>query len=146
MDYDPIKKGKMDEMPVKPNLPNYDQARAEFTWEDVKNELDGFDNGGINIAYEVVDRHLGTPLRNKTALFWEGKGGETEAYSFHELSRLSNRFAHALRKLGVKKGDRVFTYMDRIPEQYIGLLGALKAEASLAPFFRRSDLTRLRTG
>ncbi|UCB48364.1 MAG: acetate--CoA ligase [Deltaproteobacteria bacterium] len=135
MDYDPIKKSKMDEMPVQPNLSNYDRARATFKWEDVKKELDWFDNGGINIAYEVVDRHLRTPLKDKIALYWEGKEGETEAYSFHDLSRLSNRFANALRKLGVKKGDRIFTYMDRIPEQYIGLLGALKAGAVIGPLF-----------
>jgi acetyl-CoA synthetase len=135
MDYDPIKKGKIDEIPVQPNLANYDRTRATFEWEDVEKGLDWFDNGGINIAYEVVDRHLRTPLKDKIALYWEGKDGETEAYSFHDLSRLSNRFANVLRKLGVKKGDRVFTYMDRIPEQYIGLLGALKAGGVIGPLF-----------
>ncbi|MEE9612528.1 MAG: acetate--CoA ligase [Desulfatiglandales bacterium] len=132
MDYEPIKK---DELLVEPNLLDYNKVREGFKWENIKKELDWFDNGGINIAYEVLDRHLKTPLKNKVALYWEGKDGETEEYSFHDLSRLSNRFAGALRNLGVRKGDRIFTYMDRIPEQYIGLLGALKAGGVIGPLF-----------
>jgi len=135
MDYDPIKKGEIAEMRVKPNLLEYEKAREEFGWEDIKEELDWFDGGGINIAYEVLDRHLKTPLKDKIALFWEGKDGESEEYTFNDLSRLSNRFAGALRKVGFKKGDRVFTYMDRTPEQYISLLGALKAGGVIGPLF-----------
>jgi acetyl-CoA synthetase len=132
MDYEPIKKNKMS---VEPNLLDYNKVREDFKWEDIKKELDWFDNGGINIAYEVLDRHLKTPSKDKIALYWEGKDGETEEYTFHDLSRLSNRFAGALRNLGVKKGDRIFTYMDRIPEQFIGLLGALKVGGVIGPLF-----------
>ena len=135
MDYDPIKKGEIAEMRVKPNLLEYEKAREEFGWEDIKKELDGLDGGGINIAYEVLDRHLKTPLKDKIALFWEGKDGESEEYTFNDLSRLSNRFAGALSKVDFKKGDRIFTYMDRTPEQYISLLGALKAGGVIGPLF-----------
>ena len=135
MDYDPIKKGEITAMPVEPNLLDYQKAREAFRWEDIKKELDGFESGGINIAYEIVDRHLNTPLRDKIALYWEGKNNEQEEYSFHRLSKLSNRFASAMKKLGVKKGDRIFTYMDRTPEQYIGLLGALKVGGVIGPLF-----------
>lgn len=135
MDYDPIKKGKIDEMPVQPNLLDYERAKEEFRWEDVKKELDWFDGGKINIAYQVLDRHIKTPLRDKIALYWESKDGESEKYSFLDLSKLSNRFANALRKLGVRKGDRVFTYMDRTPEQYISLLGGLKVGGVIGPLF-----------
>jgi acetyl-CoA synthetase len=135
MDYDPIKKGEVSKMPVQPNLLDYKKAREAFSWEGVKKELDGFDDGGINIAYEVLDRHLKTPLKDEIALYWEGKNGESEEYSFHDLSKLSNRFAGALRNLGVRKGDRIFTYMDRIPEQYITLLGALKVGGVIGPLF-----------
>jgi hypothetical protein len=41
MDYDPIKKGDITEMPVKPNLLEYERAREEFRWEEVSKELDG---------------------------------------------------------------------------------------------------------
>jgi acetyl-CoA synthetase len=135
MDYDPIKKGDITEMPVKPNLLEYERAREEFRWEEVSKELDWFDGGKINIAHQLVDRHLKTPLKDKVALFWEGKNGESEEYTFNDLSRLSNRFAGALKKCGVGKGDRVFTYMDRTPEQYISLLGALKAGGVIGPLF-----------
>jgi acetyl-CoA synthetase len=135
MDYDPIKKGEIAELQVEPNLLEYERAREEFRWEDVKKELDWFDGGKINIAYEALDRHIKTPVRDKIALYWEGQSGGNERYTFYELSKLSNRFAGALRSLGVQKGDRIFTYMDRIPEQYISLLGALKVGGVIGPLF-----------
>lgn len=135
MNYTPIKKDTVNNMPVKPNLLDYERARETFRWEDVKKELDWFGDGRINICYEVLDRHLKTPLKDKIALYWEGKDGESEEYSFLDLSRLSNRFANGLQKLGVNKGDRIFTYMDRIPEQYISLLGALKVGGVIGPLF-----------
>ncbi len=133
--YDPITKGSLDEMPVKPNLRDYDEARKTLSWEVVKKELDWFDDGGLNIAYEAIDRHLKTTAKDRIAMYWEGKNGEKEAYTFSDLSRLSNRFAGALKHLGVKRGDRIFTYMDRLPEQYIALLGALKAGGVIGPLF-----------
>lgn len=135
MDYAPIRKGKTGDWPVKPNLLDYESSRKDFKWEDVKRELAWFGDEAINIAHEVTDRHVKTPLKDKAALFWEGKDGESEVYSFYDLSKLTNRFANALSSLGVKKGDRVFSYMDRIPEQYIALLGALKVGGVIGPLF-----------
>ncbi len=135
MDYEPIRKTEINETAVRPNLLDYGKARQGFRWEDINKELDRFDDGGINIAYEVVDRHVKTPMKDKIALYWEGKNGESEEYTFHDLSKLSNRFAGALRNLDVRKGDRVFTYMDRTPEQYIALLGALKIGGVIGPLF-----------
>ena len=48
---------------------------------------------------------------------------------YHELDRLSNRFAHALRRLGVKKGDRVAIVLPNIPQFVIAFYGTLKAGA-----------------
>ena len=135
MNYEPIKKNESGNMQVKPNLLDYENAYESFHWEDVKKELDWFDDGGINIAYEVLERHLKTDLKDKVALYWEGKNSESEEYSFHDLSKLSNRFAGGLKNLGTQKGDRIFTYMDRIPEQYISLLGALKIGGVIGPLF-----------
>ena len=135
MDYKPIRKTGINEMAVKPNLMDYEKRRQGFGWGDISKELDWFDDGGINIAYEVIDRHVKTPLKDKIALYWEGKSGESETYTFHDLSKLSNRFAGALRNQNIKKGDRIFTYMDRIPEQYIALLGALKMGGVIGPLF-----------
>ena len=63
MDYEPIMKGEIDEMSIAPNLLDYRRARETFKWKSIYRELDGFDGGGINIAHEVLDRHV------KTALF-----------------------------------------------------------------------------
>ena len=135
MDYEPIRKDAIDQMPVRPNLGDYSGARETFQWEDVLEELDGFEDGGINIAYEAIDRHAKTALKDKVALYWEGIEGENESYTFGDLCRLTNRFANTLRKLGASKGDRVFTYMDRTPDAYISLLGALKAGCVIGPLF-----------
>ncbi len=135
MEYQPIKKDPVSAMEVEPNLREYDAARASFRWESIRAELDGLEGGGLNIAHEVMDRHLKTDRRDKIALYWEGRDGERETYTFQDLARLSNRFANALKRLGVKKGDRVFTYMDRVPEQFVCLLGALKRGAVIGPLF-----------
>ena len=135
MNYEPIRKPDISKIAVKPNLLDYKKFREKFRWEDVRRELEGFEDGGLNIAHEIVDRHIKTPLKNKTALFWEGKDGENEKYTFYDLYKFTNRFANVLKGLGVKKGDRVFTFMDRIPESYICLIGALKAGAVIGPLF-----------
>ena len=116
MDYEPIRKSDIQAMPIKPNLPDYERARESFKWEDVRGELEGFEGGRINIAHEVLDRHLKTPLKDRVALYWEGKDGESETYTFHDMVKVTNRFANVLKNLGIEKGDRIFTYMDRIPE------------------------------
>ena len=135
MAYAPIKKSGIDQLSVEPNLLNLQKTREAFKWEDIDRDLDGLEGGGLNIAYEVLDRHVQTSNKDKIALYWEGKDGETETFSFHDLSKLTNRFANVLTKLGVKKGDRVFTYMDRIPETFICLLGALKVGGVIGPLF-----------
>jgi len=136
MNYDPIKKPDINKMAVKPNLADYKKMRDTlFKWNDVYKELDGLDNGALNIAHETIDRHIKTPLKDKIALFWEGKEGESERYTFHDLYRLTNRFANILKGLGVKKGDRVFTFLDRTPELYICLIGAVKAGSVIGPLF-----------
>jgi acetyl-CoA synthetase len=135
VDFEPIKKPDISEHTVKPNLSDYKKTRNAFKWDDIYNDLEGLKNGGINIAHEAVDRHIKTPSKDKPALFWESKKGEQEKFSFYDLYKLTNRFANVLTGLGIKKGDRVFTYMDRTPEQYICLLGALKTGAVIGPLF-----------
>jgi acetyl-CoA synthetase len=135
MQYEPIRKAGIREPSVRPNLSNYDKFRAELTWEGIRKELDWFEGGGLNIAYEAIDRHVKTSRKDKVALYWEGKKGESETYTFYDLYRFTNRFANVLQGLGIEKGDRVFTYLDRTPEAYICFLGALKAGAVIGPLF-----------
>jgi len=122
-------------MGFRPNLTDYESTRKTFSWDAVHEQLDGLPGGGLNIAYECIDRHTLTKRRNKTALQWESRHGEIEFYSFNDLKQLSDRFAQVLRGLGVKKGDRLFIFLDRIPELYISLFGALKVGAVVGPLF-----------
>src|SRR2546427_10345456 len=118
MDYAPIAKPPVDQMRVKPNLLDYEGLRREFSWDDIRSELDGLPGGGLNLAHECLDRHLKTARRTKTAMLWEGKNGETESYTFEQMVRQANKTANGLRSLGVEKGDRGFMFLERSPEWY----------------------------
>jgi acetyl-CoA synthetase len=136
MEYPKIIKWPLEQYAVKPNLRDYFKMVKEFNWDKVSRELDWFDSERINIAHAAIDSHLKTDRRNKKALIWESKKGEEEEYTFQDLSRLSNQFANVLvRNLGVRKGDRVFFFLERVPEIYIGILGTLKAGGVIGPLF-----------
>jgi acetyl-CoA synthetase len=135
MDYEPIVKPSVDRMTVTPNLADYRAARAAFRWDDIRAELDGLPGGGLNLAYECIDRHLETDRKDKTAMLWEGKDGSTETYTFARLAAASNKAANMLRSLGVRKGDRVFVFLERLPELYFAVFGALKVGAVIGPLF-----------
>ena len=47
----------------------------------------------------------------------------------------TNKFANSLLNLGVKKGERVFTFMERIPEIYFAVFGTLKMGGVIGPLF-----------
>ena len=136
MEYPKIIKMPLEEYAVKPNLQDYLKMVKEFNGDKVSLELDWFDSEHINIAHVAIDSHLKSDRRNKKALIWESKKGEGEEYTFQDLSRLSNKFANVLvRDLGVQKGDRVFFFLERVPEIYIGILGTLKAGGVIGPLF-----------
>lgn len=135
MPYATITKPPIDQFPVRPNLADYDAMRRSFVYESVMDELDGLPGGGLNIAYEAVDRHLAHGRGERTMMIWEGKDGRVERYTFADMARLSNRFANVLRSLGVEKGERVFVFMDRVPELYAAVFGTLKAGCVIAPLF-----------
>jgi acetyl-CoA synthetase len=135
MPYETITKPVADQFKVRPNLYDYEAQRASFKWEDVATELDGLPGGGLNIAYEALDRHVAKGKGGKTAVLWEGKNGEQEAFSFEDMARMSNKWANVLRNLGVQKGDRVFVFLDRIPELYGAVFGTLKAGCIIGPLF-----------
>ena len=135
MDYAPIEKPAYDEFKVKPNLRDYDAARREITWDNVRKEIDGLPSGALNMAHECLDRHLKTERRTKVAMLWEGKNGEQETYTFEDMVKGANKAANGLRALGVEKGDRVFVFLERIPECYFTVFGALKVGAIIGPLF-----------
>lgn len=121
---------------VVPNLNDYDQARAAFSWTEARRALDGLPGGqGLNIAHEAVDRHGAGTLQNRVAIRWISKGGTPRDFSYGQLQELTNRFANVLGGLGVGKGDRVFVLAGRIPELYVAALGALKNRSIFCPLF-----------
>jgi acetyl-CoA synthetase len=120
---------------VAPNMPDLEAARAAFRWDDARAALAGLPAGGLNIAYEAVDRHLAGPVARRVALRWRGRGGERRDITYAELAEQSNRFAGALERLGVAAGEVVFALCPRIPALYVAALGTLKRRAVFSPLF-----------
>jgi len=133
--YEPIGKDPAT-FAVTPHLLDYDRERAEFTWEKARALLDGLPEGkGLNIAHEAIDRHAAGPLAEKVALRWLGKSGASRDITYRQLREETNRFANALKSLGVQPGERVFVLMGRLPELYIAMLGTVKAGCVASPLF-----------
>ncbi|WP_435078003.1 acyl-CoA synthetase [Halococcus sp. AFM35] len=109
------------------NLTDYEAAREEFSWEDIYAEADWDAPEAFNIGHEVCDRHAdGT---GRVALEYAGTDGERETLTFDDLAERSSRFANVLDSAGIERGDRVFTYLPRIPAHYVALVGTLKRGA-----------------
>ncbi len=88
-----------------------------------------FVGGKINASYNCLDRYIDGPARDKTALIWEGEPGEQRTITYLDLYHEVNVFANALKKLGVKKGDRVTIYMPMIPETAVAMLACTRIGA-----------------
>ena len=101
-----------------PNLADYAAYCKTFSWEAARSELDGLPGGGLNIAYEAVDRHADGERSGHVAMRFLGKNGTSTDYDYRRLRELTNKFANVLRNLGVTRGDRVFVLTGRIPELY----------------------------
>src|ERR1043165_5748886 len=74
-----------------------------------------FIGGKLNVSDNCLDRHITTARRAKAALIWEGEPGDPRTFPYWDLYREVNRFASALKRSGVKKGDRVTIYMPMVP-------------------------------
>ncbi|MBI4336546.1 MAG: acetate--CoA ligase [Chloroflexi bacterium] len=135
MEYSELGKPPVSSMRVQPHLADPLTARRGFRWERLYRELDWLPGGHLNMAHECIDRHCKGEKAQRVAMLWEGKNGEEERYTFAQLRDETNRFANVLKGLGVQKGDRVFIYMERVPELYISLFGALKLGAIVGPLF-----------
>ena len=83
-----------------PNLTDYAATRAAFSWEAVRAELAGLPGGGLNIAYEAVERHAQGARRDNIAFRFLG-ANTTRNVNYGDLSRLTSRFANVLKTLGV---------------------------------------------
>ncbi|WP_298665019.1 acetate--CoA ligase [uncultured Methanofollis sp.] len=88
-----------------------------------------FLNGKLNITYNCLDRHVRDGRANKVAVFWRGEEGEEKVYTYSQLLRAVCRFSNALKKIGVRKGDRVCIYMPVVPEQVVAMLACARIGA-----------------
>ncbi len=88
-----------------------------------------FVGGKLNVSANCIDRHVATERRLKAALIWVGEDGDEQTYTYGRLYREVGRFANALRKLGVRKGDRVIVYMPLVPEGIITMLACARIGA-----------------
>ena len=118
-----------------PNLADYAAACEDFSWDEARAALTGLPDGGLNIAFEAVDRHLTDGLADKVAIRWLAKDLTQRDISYRELAALTSRFAHLLQRLDVAPGERVFSLLGRVPELYVAALGTLKAGRVFSPLF-----------
>ncbi len=88
-----------------------------------------FIGGKLNIAYNCLDRHMPTARRNKAALIWEGEPGDRRTLTYWDLYVEVQTFANVLKKLGVRRGDRVGIYLPMIPEAAIAMLACARIGA-----------------
>ena len=106
-----------------PNMTDY-----EYAYRHDRHEAPEF----FNFGFDVVDQWADD--RTKLALLSVDPSGEQATHhTFWDLKILTNRFANAMRNLGVGKGDRVFLMLPRIPEWYVAMVGLMKLGALPMP-------------
>jgi len=86
---------------------SFDKGHINIKW---------YEDGYLNASYNCIDRHLKTKA-DKVALIWEGDDpSQSENITYQQLHDEVAKFANGLKKLGVKKGDRVAIYMPMSPQ------------------------------
>jgi acetyl-CoA synthetase len=111
----------------------------DFTWfkkwdkvrqfDFVEGHIKFFEGAKTNLSYNCLDRHL-KKRGNQIAYLWEGnEPGEDKKITYKELHTEVCKMANVLRKMGVKKGDRVCMYMQMIPELPISMLACARIGA-----------------
>ena len=94
-------------------------------------KINWFVNGKLNVSHNCLDRHVENGLGDKTAIIWQGEPEEdVRRISYSELLADVVRFANILKKLGVKRGDRVALYMPMVPELAVAMLACTRIGAT----------------
>ena len=117
------------------NIGSYEDKQKNFTWAISERELEYKDGNVINIGEYCTDRICRMGKKDKLALIWENYAGEERRYTFDDMRVLTNTIATYLQKLGLKPGDRICLFMDKVPELYFGFLGILKMGGIAQPLF-----------
>jgi len=98
---------------TKPFTRVLDQSNAPFyKW---------FDDGELNVSANCLDKHMGTPVENKTAIIFEADDGAVSHVTYKELLARVGQFANALKAHGIRKGDRVILYMPMTVEGVVAM-------------------------
>lgn len=117
------------------NIGSYEERLKNFNWSIAEKELEYKSGDPINIGWYCSDRICRLGHERKPALLWENHQGLEKTFTFDDLRVLSNAFADFFRKLGLKPGDRICIFMERLPELYISFLGILKMGGIAQPLF-----------
>lgn len=112
---------------TKPFTQVLDQSNAPFfKW---------FADGELNASANCLDKHMGTPVENKTAIIFEADGGEVTKVTYKELLARVSQFANALKARGVQKGDRVLIYMPMTIEGVVAMQACARIGATHSVVF-----------
>ena len=95
----------------------------------------GSSAGKLNVAHNCLDRHVAAGRGDKVAIHFEGEPGDTRAITYAELLDEVQRFANALKGLGVATGDRVNIYLPMIPEAAVAMLACARIGAAHSVVF-----------
>jgi acetyl-CoA synthetase len=113
------------------------QAAALLDWDEEWHTILEWDlpdakwfvGGRLNVCHNAVDRHVHAGRGDRVAYHWEGEPGDTRTITYADLHADVQRFANALKGLGVAKGDRVCIYMPMIPELPVAMLACARIGA-----------------
>ena len=112
---------------TKPFTKTLDESKAPFyRW---------FDDGELNASANCLDKHIGTPVENKTAIIFEADDGAVTRVTYRELLARVGQFANALHAQGIKKGDRVIIYMPMSIEGVVAMQACARIGATHSVVF-----------
>ena len=99
-------------------------------WDFNKAQVEWFAGGKLNVSVNCLDRHVAAGAGDQTALIWEGNDPSQDSkVTYRQLLEEVCRFANALKKQGVQKGDRVCIYMQMIPQLPVAMLACARIGA-----------------
>jgi len=113
----------------------------EYTWDTQARKIEHtwFADGQLNVSYNCLDRHLGTPVAKKTAILWQGEAEDAvKEFTYEQLHKEVCKFANVMKAKGIARGDRVAIYLPMVPELAIVMLACTRILVS-APFTRLSS-------
>ncbi|MGC2962932.1 acetate--CoA ligase [Paraburkholderia graminis] len=111
----------------KPFTKVLDESNAPFyTW---------FEDGQLNASYNSIDRHVEAGNGERVAIMFEADDGTVTNVTYQDLLQRVSRFANALKKRGVKKGDRVVIYMPMSIEGIVAMQACARIGATHSVVF-----------